>query len=338
MSASTRSPEAASTAGRSSGGSFVPRVRAIGSWLLSSAATLLLISFGSYALLYLVGDPAIAVAGSQATLEDIERVRQEFGFDRPLFEQYLDWLGSALTGDLGVSYTVQRSVIEMIGESLPITISLSLTALVLATVVATGVGVVAGLRPEGRFDRFLTTGAVLGIAVPNFLLGMVLVAIFAVWLGWLPATGYRPFSAGPLEWARFMLLPAVTLGVGLLAQQVRTLRSSMIKEMDSGYVRTARAKHLSEPAIVVKHAARNALLPIVTVIGLQMSRVITGAILVEQVFAIPGIGQLTVRAVAGRDLPLVQGLVVLFAATILLANLLVDLTYGWLNPSTRRTR
>jgi len=338
LSASTQSPEVPGTARGSRGASVVPRIRAVGSWLLSSAATLLLISFASFAMLYLVGDPATAVAGSQATLEDIERVRQEQGFDRPLTEQYLDWLGSALTGDLGVSYTVQRSVVGMIGESLPITISLSLTALVLATVVATGVGVVAGLRPEGRFDRFLTTGAVLGIAVPNFVLGMVLVAIFAVWLGWLPATGYRPFSAGPLEWARFMFLPAVTLGVGLLAQQVRTLRSSMIKEMESGYVRTARAKHLSEPVIVVKHAARNALLPIVTVIGLQMSRVITGAILVEQVFAIPGIGQLTVRAVAGRDLPLVQGLVVLFAATILLANLLVDLTYGWLNPSTRRTR
>lgn len=304
--------------------------------ILWALPVLLAVSFATYALLFQVGDPARVAAGELATEEQIELTRQRLGLDRPLLEQYGDWLGDVLSGDLGLSYAGARPVTELVVQRVPPTVSLMLTALAVSLLVSLPAGLAAARWPSGWVDSTVKVISAFGIAVPNFFLGLVLILVFAVKLGWLPAGGYRDFGASPAEWLRRLILPAITLGTALAAEQARTLRASMKSEMGSDYVRTARAKRVSNLSIAVKHAGRNASLPLVTVVGLQVGRVLAGTVFVETVFSIPGLGSLAAQSVISRDLPTVQALVILTSVVVLTASLVVDVAYERLNPVLRK--
>ncbi|TDB91425.1 ABC transporter permease [Actinomadura sp. KC216] len=311
-------------------------VKLVARRLLAAVPILIVVTFGTYLMLFSIGDPASVVAGESASRQQVEQVRQELGLDRPLVAQYLSWLGDAARGDLGESLHHRGSVTALIGENLAPTLLLSLLAMVIAVVTSVLMGSAISLRPGGLVDRVLRGVAVLGIAVPNFLVGLMLILVFAVWLPWLPAGGYRsPSEVGLGEALWYLLLPALALALSLMCQQLRTFRASLVKEYGADYVGTARMKGVSRRGIFFRHVSRNASAPLVTVIGLEVGVLITGALLVEVVFAIPGIGTLTLDAVRGQDFPVVQALVALFALVVLGANLVADLVASWLNPEAR---
>ncbi|MFI0352616.1 ABC transporter permease [Actinomadura sp. 9N407] len=304
--------------------------------LLAAVPILAAVTFATYVMLFSIGDPASVVAGESATPEQVERVRNELGLDRPMVAQYLSWLGGALGGDLGASLHHRGSVTDLILENLPPTLLLSLLAMVIAVVASVLMGSAIGIRPGGPLDRGLRGVAVLGIAVPNFLVGLVLILVFAVWLPWFPSGGYRsPSEVGLGNALSYLLLPALALALSLMCQQMRTFRASLVKEYGAAYVGTVRMKGVSQRGVFFRHVSRNASAPLVTVIGLEVGVLITGALLVEVVFAIPGIGTLTLDAVRGQDFPVVQALVALFALVVLGANLVADLVASWLNPEAR---
>ena len=304
--------------------------------LLAAVPILVVVTFATYAMLFSIGDPASVVAGESASPQQVEQVRHELGLDRPLPAQYLSWLGGALHGDLGESLHHRGPVTGLITENLAPTLLLSLLAMVIAVVAAVLMGSAIGMRPGGLLDRGLRGAAFLGIAVPNFLVGLVLILVFAVWLPWFPAGGYRsPSEVGLGNALWYLLLPALALSLSLMCQQMRTFRASLVKEYGADYVGTARMKGVSRRGVFFRHVGRNASAPLVTVIGLEVGVLITGALLVEVVFAIPGIGTLTLDAVRGQDFPVVQALVALFALVVLGANLVADLVASWLNPEAR---
>lgn len=297
---------------------------------------LLIVTFMAYGIILLVpGDPAIAIAGENATAEQVEATRDRLGLDDPFLVQYGRWIGDAVQGDLGTSLFSSRTVRDAIFERLPVTLGLTFSALVLAIVVAVPAGILAAMKRGTWIDRVTTLSSTLGVAMPNFWLGLLLVLFFAIWNPWLPATGYVPFSDGPLEWAQHMILPAIALGAAACAEVTRQLRSAVIDVIDQDYVRTARAKGLQGPSIVLKHVLKNAAVPVVTVLGLQVTRLLGGAVIVEQVFALRGLGQLAVSSVFNRDIPMILGVVLVAAVVAVFVNLLVDLSYGWFNPKVR---
>lgn len=304
--------------------------------LVAAVPILLVVTFATYVMLFSIGDPAAVVAGENATRQQVEQVRQELGLDRPLVVQYLSWLGGVLSGDFGESLHHRGSVTDLIGQNLPPTLLLSSMAMAIAVVASVLMGSAIGVRPGGLLDRGLRGIAVLGIAIPNFLVGLVLILVFAVWLPWFPPGGYRsPSEVGLGEALWYLLLPACALALSLMCQQMRTFRASLVKEYGADYVRTARMKGVSRRNVFFRHVSRNASAPLVTVIGLEVGVLITGALLVEVVFAIPGVGTLTLEAVRGQDFAVVQGLVALFALVVLGANLVADLVASWLNPEAR---
>ncbi|MBS1677741.1 MAG: ABC transporter permease [Actinobacteria bacterium] len=304
--------------------------------LAAGVVLLVAVSLLSFVLLYSIGNPARAVGGEAATNAQIEKITEQFGFDRPVVVQYWDWLSHAVRGDFGTTFqSGQRPVTEVIMQRLPTSLALAAGAVLLSVIVAVACGFVIGRWPASAADRGITALANLSAAIPPYFLGSLLALLFAVQLGLFPPAGYVPISDGVLRWASFMVLPWITLAMGLVGQQVRTLRASLLKELDSDYVRTARMKGVGEGTILRRHVARNAVLPYLTVLGLQTPRLITSALFVEAVFAVPGIGSLLVVAVQERDLPLVQGLVVMVSAAVILANILVDLSYEVLNPLAR---
>ncbi|GAA3724736.1 peptide/nickel transport system permease protein [Spinactinospora alkalitolerans] len=311
-------------------------LRKIGLRALSAIPILLAVTFGTYVMLFAIGDPASVVAGEGATPEQVEEVRQRLGLDRPIVLQYLAWLGNVLQGNLGESLHHKGAVTALLAQHMPPTLLLSLLALLLATVSAVAMGTAVGMRPDGLVDRGLRGLSLLGIAVPNFLVGLLLVLAFAIWLPWFPAGGYRtPAEVGVGPMLSYLVLPAIALGISLMCQQMRTFRASLVREYRADYVRTARMKGASERSVFFGHVSRNASGPLVTVIGLEIGVLITGALLVEAVFAIPGIGTLTLESVRGQDFPVVQGLVALFAAVVMAANLVADLVVLWLDPAAR---
>ncbi|WP_235737661.1 ABC transporter permease [Nocardioides alcanivorans] len=297
---------------------------------------LLAVTFGAFMLLYEIGDPAAAMAGEGASREQIEEIRKDNGLDRPIITQYLSWLGHVLQGDLGQSMQHRGDVQALVSQYLPPTLLLSALAMGIAVVAALVAGSLAGMRPDGWLDKALQGVSLLGIAVPNFLVGLILILVFAIWWPLFPAGGYRtPEEVGLFGTLEYLVLPAVALALSLMCLQTRTLRASLRNEYKTDYIRTARMKGASEGQIFLRHAARNASAPLVTVIGLEVGVLITGALLVEVVFAVPGIGTLTIESVRGQDFPVVQALVALFGAVVLLANLLADLVALWLNPLSR---
>ena len=279
-----------------------------------------------------LGDPARAMLGQRADPELVQQIRRDYVLDRPVHVRYATWMSRLLRGDLGTSYHQQRPVSEIVAERLPATGRLALAATAIAVVVGLAAGIAAALRPGHLLDQLLMSAAVLGISTPVFWLGMMLSLLFAVWLKWLPVSGY-----GDGAWAN-LVLPAVTLGALHTGTIARMARSSLLEVIRQEYIQTARAKGLTESWVVAKHALRNALIPVVTVIGIGLADLLVGAPLTETVFAWPGLGRMLVAAVGQRDLPVVMGAVLIFAVIYVLANLLVDLAYLVIDPRIRRAR
>jgi peptide/nickel transport system permease protein len=279
-----------------------------------------------------LGDPVRAMLGQRADPELVEQLRRDYALDRPVPARYLAWMSRLVRGDLGTSYLQQRPVTEIIAERLPATVRLAVGATVISVLLGMGAGVIAALRPGRFLDQLLMSAAVLGISTPVFWLGMMLSLLFAVWLGWLPVSGY-----GDGAWAN-LVLPALTLAAVHTGTIARMTRSSLLEVVRQEYIQSARAKGLAEWRVVVKHALRNALIPVVTVIGIGLADLLVGAPLTETVFAWPGIGRMLVAAVGQRDLPLVMGAVLVFAVIYVMANLLVDLAYLVIDPRIRRGR
>jgi peptide/nickel transport system permease protein len=292
-----------------------------------------------FLILHLVpGDPAITIAGSDARPDTIAAIRAELGLDQPLPVQYALWIGRVLQGDLGRSYTNKLSVAEQIRQRIPATLELTFAALVLALAVSIPTGIVAAVRDRSTADWVISSLNAFAIAVPNFWLGILMILLFGLFLGWLPPSGRGDFAQDPGTAWKFLLLPAVTLALNQSAVLSRFVKSSMLEVMHEDFVRTARAKGLREWAVVRSHVLRNALVPVATVLGIQFGRLLGGAIVVESVFAWPGVGRLVLQSIGARDYATVQGILLLLVLVFVVVNLLTDLAYGLLDPRIRLSR
>jgi peptide/nickel transport system permease protein len=304
--------------------------------LAATVPVLLLVTAGVFALLHMTpGDPIDAMMAESVDASVKETLRRELGLDRPIYTQYLSWMGRLLRGDLGRSIRNGEPVIENVGRRIRPSLQLAAMAMMISLTIAFPVGIISAVRHNKGADRVGTTFALFGICMPNFLLALVLIFVFGVTLRWLPISGYTDPLEEPLAGVRSLVLPAVTLGLALAAVITRTLRSSLLDSLTEDYVRTARAKGLAEWAVIRGHVLRNALIPVVTVLGLQLGTLIGGAVITEYVFALPGIGRLVVDAVFARDYPLVQGVILLIAIGYIVCNLLVDILYGVIDPRIR---
>jgi peptide/nickel transport system permease protein len=304
--------------------------------LVATIPVLLLVTAGVFALIHLTpGDPIDAMMAESADESVKRELRLELGLDRPLYVQYAAWMGRLLQGDLGRSIRNREPVIENVGRRIRPSLQLAGLAMAISLLVATPIGILSAARRNGTVDRVGTTFALFGICMPNFLIALLLIFLFGVTLRWLPISGYVDPLEEPWEGLRSLALPAITLGLALAAVITRTLRSSMLEALSEDYIRTARAKGLGEGAVIRRHALKNALIPVVTVLGLQLGTLIGGAVITEYVFALPGVGRLVVDAVFARDYPLVQGVVLLIAVGFIVSNLAVDLLYGWIDPRIR---
>lgn len=307
--------------------------------VLQLVPVLFAVSALSFLLLNLLpGDPTIAILGPSATEENRTALREELGLNDPLPTRYANWVADSVTGDLGKSYVSNQPTLEALRQRLPVTLELLLLSQILALGIAGPLAILAALRPNGWLDRVSTGGAFGLLAVPNFMLGVVLIYVFAVQLGWFPATGYTRFADDPAENLRSLVLPAVTLGVAELAVYLRLLRTDLIATLQEDYIAMAKAKGLPTARILLRHALRPSTFSLVTVAGLNLGRLIGGAFVVEYLFALPGIGSLTVESIFKRDYVVVQGTVLLVAVAYVLANFFVDLLYGILDPRVRHAR
>jgi ABC-type dipeptide/oligopeptide/nickel transport system permease component len=296
--------------------------------LLLTLPVLLGVATLVFALIHLVpGDPVQAMLGESASPEDVAALRATLGLDRPLPLQYVSFLKGAAVGDLGTSLRTSRAVTRDIRERMQATAELALAAMAVATIIAVPLGILAGARAGTPVDHVATTLALVGISMPTFWLGPLLAIVFAVWLGWLPVSGRGSIA--------HLVLPAVTLGAPLAAVLARMTRASLIGELRELYVLAARARGVSWARVVLRHAFRNSLIPVVTIFGLQFGVVLTGAVITETIFAWPGVGRLLIQSIGARDYPVVQGCILLIAMTYVSVNLLVDLLYGFLDPRIR---
>ena len=304
--------------------------------LLATVPVLFLVTAGVFTLIHLTpGDPIDAMMAESVDATVKATLRAELGLDRPIYAQYAAWMARVLQGDLGRSIRNREPVIENVGRRIRPSLELAALAMAISLLVAFPIGIVSAARRHSPIDSVGTTFALFGICMPNFLIALLLIFVFGVTLRWLPISGYTDPLEEPLDGLRSLALPAVTLGLALAAVITRTLRSSMLEALAEDYVRTARAKGLSEWSIIRGHVLKNALIPVVTVLGLQLGTLVGGAVITEYVFALPGVGRLVVDAVFARDYPLVQGVVLLIAVGFILSNLLVDLLYGWIDPRIR---
>ena len=289
-----------------------------------------------FSLLYIApGDPAAVIAGDQASPADVERIRQSLGLDRPFLIQFGSWIWRILHLDLGTSIFTNLPVSSMIAQRIEPTLSLMTLTLVLTIVVAVPLGVIAAWKAGSLIDRVIMAFAVSAFSLPVFVVGYVLAYVFALELEWFPVQGYTPFAEGFWPWLQNLILPTIALGSVYIALIARITRASMLEVLQQDYIRTGRAKGLGQPSILFVHALKNAAVPIVTVIGLGVALLIGGAVVTESVFAIPGLGRLTVDAILRRDYPVIQGIVLMFSFLYTLVNLMVDLTYTVLDPRIR---
>ena len=281
------------------------------------------------------GDPAAIIAGDNATSQDVAAIRTKLGLDRPIAQQFIIWIGNVLRGDFGESFFFKKQVADLIVERFEPTLALATCTLVLAVSTAVPVGVLAAWRRGTWIDRAVMGLSVLGFSVPVFVIGYVLIYLVAIQLGWLPVQGYQRLAEGFPGFIERLILPSVTLAIIYIALIARITRTSVLEVLNADHVRTARAKGLGEFPVLLRHVLRNAAVPIVTVIGLGIALLIGGVVVTESVYAIPGLGRLTVDAVLARDYPTVQAVILLFSAVYVLINLLVDLTYAFLDPRIR---
>ena len=304
--------------------------------LLASIPVLLLVSMITFGLLWLVpGDPASIFLDASATAEALDRVRRELGLDRPFLVRMGEWYLRLLQGDLGTSLLLNRSVTEAILERLPITLSLTAMAFVLAVLLGVAAGVLAAMRHGRAADQGLMSLALLGLSLPEFWLGLVLIWLVAVLVPIFPAGDYVAFAKDPWQWARHLALPTFSLACIQMGFVARMTRSSMLEVLSQDFIRTARAKGLPEPYVVLRHGLVNAMVPIVTVMGIMVGALLGGAVVTEQVFSIPGLGRLIIGAVLSRDIPVIQGGLLFLALIYLTVNLVVDLLYAVIDPRVR---
>ena len=290
-----------------------------------------------FALVHLVpGDPIRLALGTRFSQETYDALRERSGLDQPLLEQFFGWFGRALTGDLGVSFRSGETVVSQIAERLPATLTLAFASILVALAIAVPLGTVSALRPRSLVDRVATVISQFGISVPDFWMAIVLILVFAGTLGWLPSGGYVPLTENPGAWLERLVLPALVTGVVSGSVITRFVRSSVLEALGSDHVRTAQAKGLPQRQIFTWHVLRNALLPLVTVTGVQLAYLLSGVVVVEIVFSWPGLGQLALQAVQARDYPVLQGAILLFALVFLVINLVVDLLYTAIDPRIRR--
>ncbi len=287
------------------------------------------------ALLAIPGDPATAILGLNPSPQALEALRQQLGLNEPPVTRFLGWFGGVLRGDFGTSINYRTPVRELIAERLWVSLPLALAGMLVACIIALPLGIWAALKRGSWLDPFVVSAAQLGAAVPSFWLGLLLILLFSVRLGWLPSGGFVSWTENPLGTLRSLLLPTLALGLGQAAVITRMTRSAMLETLAQDYVRTARAKGLPGRKVVLKHGLRNALVTILTVLGLSFSQVLVGAIVIEQVFSLPGLGRLALTAIGTRDFPLLQGEVLVYASIIVFLSFLVDLAYGLLDPRIR---
>ncbi|ANF58151.1 ABC transporter permease [Halotalea alkalilenta] len=306
--------------------------------LLIAIPTLLIISLFVFMLQKLLpGDPILAMAGEERDPVLIAQLREQYRLNDPVVYQYLYWLGDVLRGDLGTSLRTNQPVTELILQKLPVTIQLAVMAMIFAVLIGIPAGIIAAVRKNTLLDYLANLVALSGLSIPNFWLGIMLILLVSVYLGWLPASGYYPFFADPLRSLETMIMPAFVLSTPLAAMLMRHTRSSMLGVLRADYIRTARAKGLSERTVVMEHGLRNGLLPVITLSALLFGDLLAGAVLTEQVFTIPGFGKLIVDAVFNRDYAVVQGVVLCTAVAFILMNLIADILYVLLNPRMRAT-
>jgi peptide/nickel transport system permease protein len=301
-------------------------------FLISRLTTALIVVFGVITLVFLLihlvpGDPVEVMLGENAQAADKQALRAALGLDQPLWQQWTHYLGQLARGDLGESLSARKPISTILAQRLPATLELALAGLLVAIVIALPLGSIAALRKDTPWDHGAMGFSLLGVSVPNFAMGPLLILIFAVWLQWLPVSGR--------EASLSLVLPALTLGTALAAILARMIRSALLEVLNEDYIRTARAKGLRESAVVLKHALRNAALPVITILGLQLGTLLGGAVITETVFAWPGIGQLMVEAIQSRDYPLVQACILIISLAYVSVNTLTDILYAWLDPRIR---
>jgi peptide/nickel transport system permease protein len=294
------------------------------------------VAFIVFSLLYLTpGDPAAVIAGDVATEDDIKRIRQSLGLDQPFIVRFGAWLWSLLHGDLGISIFTNLPVTKLIAQRIEPTISLTICTLIVAIITSVPLGTIAAARAESKTDRAIMGFSVLGFSLPVFVLAYLLILLFSLQLQILPVQGYRPIAEGFWPWLKHLILPSLALGTVYAALITRITRASVLDVLAQDYIRTAQAKGLEERNILIHHALKNAAVPIITIIGIGIGLLISGAVVTETVFAIPGIGRLTVDAILRRDYPIIQGVILIFSATYVIINLLIDLSYVFFDPRIR---
>lgn len=311
----------------------------VGARLVQAIPVLILASFVIFGFIRLIpGDPALALAGQNATPEQVEALRSRFGLDRPLMSQYLTWIGQAVRGDLGMSYITDRPVGELIRQRIPATIQLALGSVVVMLLVGGPIGVLTAIRPRNPLARVVGVVNAIALATPTFWLGLLLILYFSVSRRWLPASGYVGFAEDPTAAIKHLLLPALTLGAYGTAVLIRFLNASVTDALKADYVRVAYAKGLRERSVVIGHALKVALPPVITILAIQFGQLLGGAVVTESVFGWPGLGRLILDAIANRDYLVVQSTMLLFVTTFIVLNILADVSYALLNPRIRFAR
>lgn len=304
--------------------------------LLSMLPVMAIVALFVFLLLHLApGDPAAIMAGDNATPDNIAQIRQKLGLDEPIWRQFLVWIASLAHGNLGNSMFWGDPVTTLIAQRAEPTISLAATTIAVAIVIAVFLGVIAAANAGTGIDRFVMGFAVMGFSVPVFVVGYLLIFVFAIELRWLPVQGYTPIAEGVLPWLSNLVLPSVALGLAYVALIARITRATMLDVLSEDYMRTARAKGVASMPLLLKHALKNAAVPIVTVIGIGVALLIGGVVITETVFNIPGIGRLVVDAITRRDYPIIQGIILMFSGVYVLVNLLVDISYTFFDPRIR---
>lgn len=306
--------------------------------LLQMIPVVILVSMISFSLIFVLpGDPALAILGEELARDKAmyEQVRMELGLDKPLPVQYVEWAGKVARGDFGISTRTRLPVSQLMRERLEPTLELSILSMLFALVLALPIGLISAVKPGSKSDIIGTIVAMLGVCIPHFWMGLLLILAFGLWLRWLPPSGFVPFAQDPATNLKLMILPTITLGSGIAAVIMRQTRSSMLEVLRQEYVTTARSKGLRERVVVIRHALKNAMIPVLTVVGLQVGLLMGGAVITETIFGIPGVGRLAADSLFTRDFPVLQAVVMLMGGAVLLANLVTDIAYGWLDPRIR---
>ena len=302
---------------------------------LSAIPVLLIVSFVVVALIRMVpGDPALVMLGADADPEQLEALRESMGFNQPLYIQYVEYMSGVIRGDFGYSYLGGEEVTAAVAQRLPITISVAIGGFLVSLAIAIPAGTISALKQDSPSDYAALTFGLLGVSIPNFWLGIMLLMVFAVYFGWFPVTGYVPVWEDPIEGIRYLVLPSITLGTAMAAIVTRMLRAEMLEEIRKEYRNALRMKGVSRPR-VLRHVMKNSFIPVITVIGMQVGYLLGGTIIIEEVFSIPGMGRLLLNSIFSRDYMMLQGVVIIYTAMFVAVNAIVDITYFYLNPKLR---